>query len=128
MSISPGATIRPVASMVSSGLPLLRSAISPSAMNRSPTSSRLFAGSMMWPLRMRKLLMGGPRPPGAVWIGIEIALGDRDPPCLSCRNASAEVENGHAHREAVRDLIENDAARPVGEIAVDLDSALDRSG
>ena len=42
--------------------------------------------------------------------------------------AGAEVKHGHAHGEAVGDLLENDAARAVGEVAVDLHAAIDRAG
>jgi hypothetical protein len=31
------------------------------------------------------------------------------PTQFSRRNSSAEIENGHAHRQPIRDLIENDA-------------------
>ena len=37
-----------------------------------------------------------------------------------------ELEDGHPHRDARLDLIEDDAARPVGEARVELDAAVDR--
>jgi len=51
-SISPGATTNPVASITSASEPFAFAAIFPSTMNRSPTSSRWFAGSMIRPFRM----------------------------------------------------------------------------
>ena len=42
--------------------------------------------------------------------------------------AGAEVEDGHADGEAVGDLVEDDAAGGVGDLAVDLDAAVDRAG
>ena len=44
------------------------------------------------------------------------------------RNSSAQIENCHAHRETVGDLVENHALQAVGDFAVDLDPAVDRSG
>ena len=103
MSIRPGATMRPVASMISALDSLDRSAdaIPPSTMKRSAISSRLFAGSMMRPLRMSRV------------------HGVGDP--------SAEIKNGHAHGETVGDLVENDALHAVGDFAVDFDAAIDRA-
>ena len=50
ISISPGATTRPRQS-ISSNVPGTADEMRPSTMARSPISSRLFAGSMMRPLR-----------------------------------------------------------------------------
>src|SRR5262245_24813129 len=49
-------------------------------------------------------------------------------PEFSCRDASAEIKNRHAHRETVGDLIEDYALQPVRDLAIDLDPAVDRSG
>ena len=40
----------------------------------------------------------------------------------------AQIEHGHAHGEAVGDLVEDDALRAVGDFAVDFDAAIDRAG
>src|SRR5205814_10709591 len=53
----------------------------------------------------------------------------RSPECgiaASRRDASAQVQNSHTQSEAVGHLIENDALTSVGQLAVDLDSAIDR--
>src|SRR5690606_27662631 len=42
--------------------------------------------------------------------------------------AGAEVEDGHAHGDAVGHLIQNHAALAVGQLAVDLHPAVDRAG
>src|SRR5882724_3141135 len=47
---------------------------------------------------------------------------------FSCGNSPAQVEDSHANGEAVGDLIENDALQSVGNVAVDLDAAIDRAG
>ena len=46
----------------------------------------------------------------------------------SCCNPTAQIENSHAHSETVGDLIENHALQTVGDLAVDLDAAVDRAG
>ena len=46
----------------------------------------------------------------------------------SCRDPSAEIQNGHAHGQTVGHLIENDALLAIGDFAVDLDAAIDRAG
>src|SRR3954470_14003522 len=46
----------------------------------------------------------------------------------SSRDPSAQIKDRHAHSQAVRHLIENDALQAVGHFAVDLDAAVDRSG
>ena len=47
---------------------------------------------------------------------------------LMASRSPAKIKNGHAHGEAVGDLFENHALRAVGDIAVDLDAAIDRAG
>ena len=47
---------------------------------------------------------------------------------MTSATAAAEVKHRHADGEAVGDLVEDDAARAVGEFAVDLDAAIDRAG
>ena len=49
-------------------------------------------------------------------------------PACSCRDPSAQIQNRHANGETVGHLIENDALQSVGNVAVDLDPAVDRSG
>src|SRR4029077_11281424 len=48
-------------------------------------------------------------------------------PAPSSRDSSTQIENGHANGEAVGDLIEDDALQSVGDVAVDLDPAVDRT-
>ena len=49
--------------------------------------------------------------------------------CSSSRgDSSAQIKNGHAYREAIGDLIEDHALQPVGDFAIDLNAAVDRSG
>src|SRR6476619_3044260 len=94
--------------MTSASFSLPFAAIFPSTMKRSPTSSRLFAGSMIRPLRMM--------------IALIVSSVFR-----SCCDPSAEIEDGHPHGETVGDLFENDALGAVREFAVDLDAAIDRT-
>src|SRR5689334_2992672 len=49
-------------------------------------------------------------------------------PARSCRNSSAEIENGHPDCETVRDLVENHALDAVRDFTVDFDSAIDWTG
>jgi len=163
MSINPGATISPVASITSASESLLPStATVPPTINKSPTSSRRLAGSMMRPLRivvafiregecglparsssasLPRTSIGTPRSrpshiPGCSredpgYCGLEarapqIEL-DTLGPC-SRRYPSAEIKNRHAHGETVGHLIEDDALRPISEIAIDLDPPVDRTG
>ena len=44
------------------------------------------------------------------------------------RDSSAQVKNRHAHSETVGDLVKNHALQAVGDFAIDLDTAIDRSG
>src|SRR5580693_5757002 len=80
----------------------------------SPTRSMLFAGSMIWPLVMRVVFIKS-----VLCAVSSFSLGIR---------ARAEVKHGHADGEAVGHLVEDDAAAAVGEVAVDLDAAVDRAG
>src|SRR4029077_10773257 len=48
-------------------------------------------------------------------------------PAPSSRDSSTQIENGHANGETVGDLIEDDALQSVGDVAVDLDPAVDRT-
>jgi hypothetical protein len=41
--------------------------------------------------------------------------------------AGEQVEHGHAHGDAVRDLIEDHGVRAIGDVAVDLDAAVHRA-
>ena len=61
MSTSPGQTMRPPASSVSSAGPESAATMRPSSMNRSATSSRPEAGSTMRPPRMCSLMPPPPR-------------------------------------------------------------------
>ena len=49
-------------------------------------------------------------------------------PAFSRGDSSAQIKNSHAHRETIGDLVENHALQAVGDFAVDLDPAVDRSG
>src|ERR1051325_2616503 len=55
------------------------------------------------------------------------ACASRKKPLQSCRDSSAQVQNRHAHGETVGDLIENNALQAVGDFAIDLDPAIDRT-
>src|SRR4030095_11109861 len=106
MSIKPGATMSPLASTSSISdfglrISALEATIFPSSMQTSPTSSRLFAGSITRPWRMIVALM-------------------------SRRDSSTKIQNSHAHGEPVGDLVENDALQAVGDFTVTLDAAVDR--
>ena len=41
---------------------------------------------------------------------------------------ASRIQHGHAHRDAVRDLIENHRPRAVGHVGIDLDAAVHRPG
>jgi hypothetical protein len=45
----------------------------------------------------------------------------------SRRNSSAQIKNRHAHGQTVRDLIENHTLVSIGQLTVDLVSAVDRT-
>src|SRR5439155_880155 len=46
---------------------------------------------------------------------------------LGLSAAGEVIKTGHAHSEAVGDLIKNDALQPVSDAAVDLDATVDRA-
>src|SRR5881392_3215118 len=46
----------------------------------------------------------------------------------SCGDSSAQIQDRHTHGQTVGHLIENDALISVRQLAVDLDSAIDRPG
>jgi len=57
----------------------------------------------------------------------------RSPKCSSIaltsrRDSSAEIKNGHPHRQAVGHLVEDYALQSVGYVTVDFDPAIDRAG
>src|SRR5437870_6353017 len=158
MSMRPGATINPLASISSIADFWLRiancSATRPFAITRSPISSRSFAGSMMRPLRMMVVFISGEhRLLACSWrqLAANVCLlsfltyaRSRSASCrtqqagslrspqrcadlASCRDPSAQIQDCHAHGQTVGHLIENDALISIGQLAVDLDSAIDRA-
>src|SRR5213593_191034 len=108
MSTSPGHTHRPVASSTRApGGEAVRpcpdgrrSAIRPSSIHRSMTPSVFEAGSMTRPPLISNPAKGPPR---------------------------EEIQDGHPHGYAVRDLLEDDRVRPVRDGAVDLDAPVHRA-
>src|SRR5690606_42078077 len=92
----------------------------PSRTSTSACSSRLEAGSMTRPPRSR---IGRPGSAGVRTSGLMLrslrTLGHA---------AGQEVEHGHAYGDAVRHLVEDDGVRAVGDVAVDLDSTIHRTG
>src|SRR5215203_3945690 len=109
MSISPGATTRPEASNVSASFGgLMRPSIFatwPSSTRRSKEPSRSWLGSMT-------------RPPWIRSLGIRLLVPFVD--------AGEEVEDGHPHRDAVGDLLEDHGVGAVRQLARDLDAAVHR--
>src|SRR5207249_9434906 len=145
MSINPGTTIRSVASIsaiADCGLRIAeRSAIRPSTITRSTTSSPRFAGSITRPLRMivvltsrssarRKIDCQSVRPAdmlSAFAVSAECNSAGRTgqrPMFHSCGDSAAQIENGHPNGEAVGDLVENDTLIAIGYFAVNFDPAI----
>ncbi len=72
----------------------------------------------------------GPRPGSTTWTRIfEAASCPVDTPtsALLPLAAGEQVQHGHAHGDAVGDLIENHRPRAVGDVRVDLDAAVHRA-
>src|SRR5512141_2795179 len=112
--MNPGDTISPSQSITSacSTFPVLPDALSifPSTISRSATSSNPRDGSRMRPPRSR--------------IGGLLTL------CRFCElwsSAGEQVEDSHSDCDSVRNLVKNHAVRAVGDIRVDLDSAVHRT-
>src|SRR2546423_293560 len=130
--------------MISASEPFAFAAIFPSTTNRSPTSSRPFAGSTIRPLRITVFMASKflrrntgfqpVRPADILSAAVDSAgckpAGRTDSKSVfrSCRDPSAEIEDGHADRETVGYLLEDDALGAIGQFAVDLDAAIDRPG
>src|ERR1700685_1178997 len=114
MSTSPGAATRPRPSIL---FARLRSAgesdgtIRPSRAKRSPIASRRLAGS----ITRARLIHGEGM--GLFGCGDDV-LG---------LEARAQVKDRHADRDPVGDLLQDDAALAVGELAVDLHAPVDRA-
>jgi hypothetical protein len=89
-------------------------AIRPSRTKRSPTESRREAGSMTRAFGLSRV---------RAWAGL-FGGGDH----VLGLVARAQVEDGHADGDPVGDLLEDHAALAVGQLAVDLDAAVDRAG
>src|SRR5215210_3306406 len=111
MSIRPGATTRPAASNDSAPFGgLMRPSILatwPSSTRRSKEPSRSWLGSITRPPWIRSLAMR-----------LLVSLVD----------AGEEVEDGHAHRDAVGDLLQDHGVGAVRQLARDLDAAVHRPG
>src|SRR6266550_5289926 len=130
-------------------------AILPSTISTSSISSRLFAGSITRPLRMMVALISGsgertrPRVPVSAprrnnlcaaplmkkFAMTRTSSPAREGACAPQRKIShsrcdspAEIKDGHADGETVGHLIENDALQSVGDVAIDLDPTINRSG
>src|SRR5271169_3972991 len=104
-STKPGATTRPAASTTSAPFAAILSstfATTPSRRRTSSVWSRLRDGSTT-------------RPPL------------RSTASLIAARSDQEIEDGHAHRDAVLDLVEDDRVRPVRDGGVDLDAAVHRA-
>src|SRR5215213_3177133 len=109
MSMSPGVTTRPPASIVSAPfgfwiLPPMR-ATAPSSISRSWGPSRSWLGSTIRPPWISRLGMSG----------------------LLAGHAGEQVEDRHAHRHAVCDLLEDHRAGAVRHVARDLHAAVHRA-
>src|SRR5271169_6728082 len=108
ISISPGQITRPrdistTAASASATRLFPTRAIRPSSISTSNMPSRPLAGSMT-------------RPP----------LSSRFDMTALLHTARQKVEHGHAHGDAVGDLLENDGIRTVGDLGRDLDPAIHR--
>src|SRR5580704_16232329 len=125
MSMKPGATMRPAASKICA--PLAREIFPAGAISaiRSPSrrmsrgASVLDAGSRTRPFlisSMSRFLR---------WCGgFSFKSG-----MYTLRGAHhEEIKNGHAHGDAVGDLLENSGARAIGDVGSDFGSAIDRPG
>jgi len=71
-------------------------------------------------------------PPSGSFVSFVIAQPSIQPDASTnasiLRLSPQQIENGHSHRDAVGDLLENDRVRTVGDLRGDLDAAVDRSG
>src|SRR5512134_1560502 len=110
MSISPGATTHPSGTSTtvapSTGRPLPTRAIRPCSISTSAGPFRPLAGSTTSPpfnssFTSGRLFFGATR---------------------------QQVEDGHAHGDAVRDLLEDDGIGPVGHLGRDFHAAVHRAG
>src|ERR1700676_522251 len=136
MSISPGATTSPEASRTvrsrrspcspRSPCPPSRSstaATKPSSISRSWAPSRPWLGSISLPFAISSRPEGAPGPAVAAAVVVVAAISGR-----LLVHPGEQVEHGHPHRDAVRDLLEDHRVRPVGHLAGDLDAAVHRPG
>src|ERR1700720_3330638 len=138
MSISPGATTSPEASRTvrSRRSPAWRrspapgpsprsstAATTPSSSSRSWAPSRPWLGSISLPFAISSRPEGAPGPAAAEAVVVVAAISGR-----LLVHAGEQVEHGHPHRDAVRDLLEDHRVRPVGHLAGDLDAAVHRPG
>src|ERR1051325_1746971 len=119
MSMSPGATTLPAASMTLApgwaGMFRPTASIRPSRMRTSARSSLPRGGSITRPPRISRSVIAPARAGG----GGGAPVG---------RPAGEEVEHRHPHGDAVGHLGKDDAVGAVGDVAVDLDAAVHRAG
>src|SRR5579862_8261700 len=147
MSISPGATTSPVASRTAGSPPApcsprcsprsrraprsppspsrsrsITAVTTPSSISRSWAPSRPWLGSISLPFAISSRPEGAPEPAAAA-VGVGAGISGR-----LLVHAGEQVEHGHPHRDAVRDLLEDHRVRTVGHLAGDLDAAVHRPG
>src|ERR1700674_3530619 len=120
--MKPGATIRPAASRTSAFCEAeifpagATSFIFSPSRRMSSCASALEAGSSTRPFLIRSIR-------GFLGFHFErrMSIGFR-------RAAGEQIQNGHANRDAVGDLLEDAGLRAVGNFGRDLDAAIDRAG
>src|SRR5439155_9130258 len=135
MSMKPGVTMRPVASSISAPLSEENFPGAPSSLMTPPSSrtsiaaSVLDAGSRTRPFRIRSML-------GILLCGdfvrsaaiVRDGLLDRGMRAVFRGSRDEQVQNCHAHRDAVCDLLEDAGLRTVGNFRRDFDSTIHRPG
>src|SRR5262245_42012462 len=130
MSMQPGMTRQPVASTTSSASPSLPGALiratRPSTISRSNLPLRPATGSITVPplINTDRISADSPAPLGLRLFEYHCwRFGRR-----LTDAAGEQEEDGHAHGNAVGDLIHDQRGGAVGDVAGDLDTAIDRSG